>query len=88
MIPSAMMPPALDPCRCPLCGQPNACVMAMKMATPGQAASGPCWCTRVYFSADLLKQVPEAARNKACICAACVAKSQDTSQDELQAGRA
>jgi hypothetical protein len=47
------------------------------MATPGQAASGPCWCTLVQFSADLLKQVPEAARNKACICAACVAASED-----------
>jgi hypothetical protein len=79
-----MTQPAFDPCRCPLCGQPNACAMAM----PGQAASGPCWCTLVPFSADLLKQVPEAARNKACICAACVAKSQDTSQDALQAGRA
>jgi hypothetical protein len=42
----------------------------------------------VTFSADLLKQVPEAARNKACICAACVGKSQDTSQDPLQTGRA
>ncbi len=57
------------------------------MATPGQASSGPCWCTLVIFSADLLKQVPEAARNKACICAACVAKSHDTSQDALQTGR-
>ena len=83
MIPTAMTLPALDPCRCPLCGQPNACAMA----TPGQAASGPCWCTLVPFSADLLKQVPEAARNKACICAACVAKSQDTSQDTLPSGR-
>ena len=74
----------LDPCRCPLCGQPNACAMA----TPGLVASGPCWCTLVQFSADLLKQVPEAARNQACICAACVAKSEDTSQDPLQTGRA
>jgi hypothetical protein len=57
------------------------------MATPGQAASGPCWCTLVEFGADLLKQVPEAARNKACICAACVAKSEEASQDPLLAGR-
>jgi hypothetical protein len=35
-----------------------------------------------------LKQVPEAARNKACICAACVAKSQDALPDPLQTGRA
>jgi hypothetical protein len=36
----------------------------------------------------LLKQVPVAARNKACICAACVAKSQDAPPDPLQTGRA
>jgi len=78
----------LDPCRCPLCGQPNAC----GMATPGRVVSGPCWCTLVQFSADLLKQVPEAARNKACICAACVAASHtpslEPSQDSLQTERA
>jgi hypothetical protein len=40
----------------------------------------------------VLKQVPEAARNKACICAACVAASPapnpEPPQDPLQAGRA
>jgi hypothetical protein len=60
------------------------------MATPkiGAETTAPCWCTLVEFSADLLKQVPEAARNKACICAACVAKSQDALPDPLQTGRA
>jgi hypothetical protein len=77
---------AIDPCHCPLCGQPNACAMT----TPKIASetTAPCWCTLVEFSADLLKQVPVAARNKACICAACVAKSQDTPPDPLQTGRA
>ena len=79
-----MTQPALDPCRCPLGGQPNAC--AMTTPNTGAAASSPCWCTLVQFSADLLKQVPEAVRNKACICAACVAKSEDTPQDPLQTG--
>ena len=75
--------PAIDPCCCPLCGQPNACAMATpQTATQGAEAvhAGPCWCTRVHFSADLLKQVPEAARNKACICAACVAASEPPPQ--------
>ena len=31
----------------------------------------PCWCTRVQFSERLLQQVPEAAKNKACICLRC-----------------
>ena len=43
-------------------------------------AAEPCWCTRVHFSADLLNQVPQTARNRACICAACVAASQDKSE--------
>ena len=83
---SVMTQLAIDPCRCPLCGQPNACAMATPKIEA--EATAPCWCTLVPFSADLLKQVPEAARNKACICAACVAKSQDTSPDPLQTGRA
>ena len=77
-----MMQLVLDPCRCPLCGQPNACAMAMP--NTGAAASGPCWCTRVRFSADLLKQVPEAARHKACICSACVAASEQPFQGKSQ----
>ncbi|MEK7347175.1 MAG: cysteine-rich CWC family protein [Pseudomonadota bacterium] len=56
-----------DPCLCPLCGQANACAMA----SPETAAPGPCWCTRVDFSPELLKRVPEPARHRACICAAC-----------------
>ncbi|MBP6221573.1 MAG: cysteine-rich CWC family protein [Limnohabitans sp.] len=69
--------PAVDPCRCPLCGQSNACAMATPATTVGVGATapGPCWCTRVHFSADVLTQVPEAARNKACICAACARAS-------------
>ena len=77
-----MSQPALDPCRCPLCGQPNACAMATPKV--GAEATAPCWCTLVPFSADLLKQVPEAARNKACICAACVAASEQPSQGTSQ----
>ena len=77
---------ALDPCRCPLCGQPNACAMATP--TTEAAAPGPCWCTLVQFSAELLKKVPEAARHKACIGAACVAASEQpdtgTSQGQNQ----
>ncbi|PUE45685.1 hypothetical protein B9Z47_15510 [Limnohabitans sp. 2KL-1] len=77
---------AVDPCRCPLCGQSNACAMALASATiKAEAASAPpCWCTRVQFSADLLQQVPEEARHKACICAACVAASEDISKVKLQ----
>lgn len=69
-------PSAIDACLCPLCGRPNQCAMAQ--ATSGQAAGqpagqqAPCWCTREEFGAALLERVPEAARDKACICQACV----------------
>nr|WP_231733929.1 cysteine-rich CWC family protein [Limnohabitans sp. Rim47] len=49
--------------------------VAVAVAVAVAAAPGPCWCTRGHFSAELLKQVPEAARNKACICAACARAS-------------
>lgn len=62
----------IDPLRCPLCGQPNQC--ANEVARSTGIGQGPCWCTQVNFSADLLGQVPAAARRKACICAACAAK--------------
>lgn len=55
---------------CPLCGGPNACAPAQS----GQLDT-PCWCRDVNFSAALLAKVPEPLRNKACICAACAAKS-------------
>ncbi|MGE0874985.1 MAG: cysteine-rich CWC family protein [Burkholderiales bacterium] len=57
-----------DPARCPLCGEQNACEMA--------AGSGkPCWCATLDFPAALLARVPAEARDKACICRACVEKA-------------
>lgn len=66
-------PQAVDPCRCPLCGAPNHCAMEQSLAGGSQQ---PCWCTRAQFSAQLLQQVPEPLRGKACICPACVKASQ------------
>jgi len=64
----------IDACRCPLCGSLNHCAMEQ----PAQAGreQAPCWCTREQFNAQLLQQVPEPSRGKACICQACVKASQ------------
>ncbi|OYU31475.1 MAG: hypothetical protein CFE39_08350 [Comamonadaceae bacterium PBBC2] len=62
----------VDPCRCPLCGQDNRCAMEAKAPANAQAA---CWCTREQFSAALLRQIPDAAKGKACICQACAQAS-------------
>jgi hypothetical protein len=56
---------APDPSRCPLCGTPNGCAMAA-----GSDAEA-CWCMSVELAGGVLERVPEAARDKACVCAAC-----------------
>lgn len=62
--------PVIAPARqgdCPLCGGPNACVMA-DASNSGKT----CWCVAAAFSSDLLARVPEAQRGLTCICIQCV----------------
>jgi len=61
--------PLIDPGRCPLCGQPNVCAIE-KQRISGQPQP-PCWCTAVNIAPALLARVPAAARQRACVCAAC-----------------
>ncbi|HEY1229204.1 MAG TPA: cysteine-rich CWC family protein [Ramlibacter sp.] len=67
----AAVPETPDPSRCPLCGGPNGCAMETQRRT-GEPQP-PCWCTRAAFTPDLLSRVPMAARDRACVCAACAA---------------
>jgi hypothetical protein len=53
----------LDPTRCPLCAQPNACGAA--------AGREECWCFAAALEPGALARIPERARGVACICAAC-----------------
>ncbi|MGJ7485782.1 cysteine-rich CWC family protein [Variovorax sp. LT2P21] len=61
----------IDPARCPLCGETNACAMEIERTTG--VAQGPCWCMTARFDQGLREQVPETARGLACICARCAA---------------
>ncbi len=61
--------PPRDPTRCPLCGQSNQCAGELERVTG--IKQPPCWCNQVTFSAELLSSIPESARRKACLCAAC-----------------
>jgi hypothetical protein len=54
---------ALDPTRCPLCGEANACGAA--------AGREDCWCFAATLAPDALARIPERARGVACICAKC-----------------
>jgi len=65
---------AVDPGRCPLCGQPNGCAMEAERASG--VAQPPCWCREVRFDAALLARVPAAAQRCACICHACATSPQ------------
>jgi hypothetical protein len=45
----------------------------MEIARETGLPAGACWCVNATFTQDLLQRVPEEARNKACVCAACAA---------------
>lgn len=47
---------------CPLCGKPNNC----------KGGSKDCWCNYVTIPEELILQIPEDKRAKACICKECV----------------
>ncbi|WP_353400235.1 cysteine-rich CWC family protein [Hydrogenophaga sp. 5NK40-0174] len=80
MTPSSSQP-FLDPSRCPLCGEPNACAMACQGAgTATPACATPCWCEEAVFSEALLDRVPPAAKGRACVCANCAGTGTLTTQ--------
>ncbi|OYV30327.1 MAG: hypothetical protein B7Z79_07350 [Thiomonas sp. 20-64-9] len=56
---------ACDPARCPLCGQPNACVRA------AGDESAACWCVSARFAPQTLARIPPACIGLACICPQC-----------------
>lgn len=57
-----------NPIICPLCGQANFCAQ-----TTADAAQGECWCMQAVIPAELVAQLPVAAKDVSCICQACVA---------------
>ncbi|MEP7217551.1 MAG: cysteine-rich CWC family protein [Bacteroidota bacterium] len=56
----------INPAICPICGDENRC--AMESSPPSET---PCWCATMAFPEELLRLVPEAARDRACICRQC-----------------
>jgi hypothetical protein len=53
----------LDPTRCPLCGEANACGAA--------AGRAECWCFSAQLAPEALARIPERALGVMCICAKC-----------------
>jgi hypothetical protein len=65
--------PGIDPARCPLCGQANACAMEAERLTG--RVQPPCWCLSASFATGVLERIPDMARGAACICERCAAAS-------------
>lgn len=51
---------------CPLCGQPNRCTQA-----DPQTAHQPCWCFTERIPPAVLQGLPEALRDRQCLCPNC-----------------
>jgi hypothetical protein len=54
---------AVDPSRCPLCGQDNKCGMV--------AGASTCWCFSANVARSALERVAPEAQGVACVCQAC-----------------
>ncbi len=65
LMPAAAMA-ALPNHHCPLCGKPNECVAA----SSGRHDVN-CWCVSATINPASLALVPEALKNKACLCREC-----------------
>lgn len=63
---------SLNTAKCPLCGGPNQCALAV------DAAATECWCDSVVFPDELLAQIPEDAVGKTCVCQKCLAQFQES----------
>lgn len=59
----ADVPQIVDPSRCPLCGDSNTC--------GAESGSGTCWCFSVRVPQEVLDRIPEALRDRACVCERC-----------------
>ena len=59
----------IDPTRCPICEEPNACAMEVAKATDNKPER--CWCFDAVFAAEVMDLVPDEAKGLACICAKC-----------------
>jgi len=74
----------VDPERCPLCGEPNACASAAAKQC-GERCSD-CWCVRATIDEATLAQIPPAARGVACVCARCAAAAPTAPNSKAEHG--
>lgn len=56
----------VDPTRCPLCGEDNACGIELGRDT--------CWCHARRIPDTVLSRVPADVANRACVCERCASE--------------
>jgi hypothetical protein len=56
----------MNTAHCPCCGQLNQCAQ-LGSATPVEH----CWCFAAHIDPERLASLPEAERNRACLCPRC-----------------
>jgi hypothetical protein len=66
-LPSVPVAQSLRPDTCPVCGGPNGCGIA--------AGASTCWCFTASIPAEALDRIPDEARDRSCICAACAGQT-------------
>ncbi|MCC7125813.1 MAG: cysteine-rich CWC family protein [Acidobacteria bacterium] len=59
------VPADVDPSRCPLCGNDNACGAAR--------GSNTCWCYSTHIPDSVIERIPASHRDRACVCERCAA---------------
>jgi hypothetical protein len=67
----------VDPARCPLCGEDNACGVAR--------GAGTCWCFSTKIPDDVLARVPLELRNIACVCERCASGGERAAREITEA---
>jgi len=67
-----------DGCRCPTCGEPNACALAAAGVEGAAARAGePCWCVGLAFPPALLARATARDGGRACVCRRCLEAAEE-----------
>lgn len=68
-----------SPDTCPVCGMNNRCTLA-----DPRTVDQPCWCFTETIDPAVLAALPEALRNKACLCPRCAGLAEAIEAEQVQ----
>lgn len=56
----------IDKRKCPICGKNNSCIHEQDLQ------DDTCWCSHIEVPKELIAQIPDNLKGKACICHDCI----------------